>query len=32
MGIPIGAYTIWMFLTGGILMWQLGKRPTVDSK
>lgn len=32
MGIPIGAYTIWMFITGGILMWQLGKRPTVDSK
>lgn len=25
MGIPIGAYTIWMFITGGILMWQLGK-------
>jgi len=27
MGIPAGAYAIWMFLTGGILMWQLGKRP-----
>jgi len=26
MGIPIGAYSIWMFVTGGILMWQLGKR------
>lgn len=26
MGIPTGAYTIWMFLTGGILMWQFGKR------
>ncbi len=26
MGIPTGAYSIWMFLTGGILMWQLGKR------
>ncbi len=26
MGIPIGAYSIWMFITGGILMWQLGKR------
>ncbi len=26
MGIPTGAYAIWMFLTGGILMWQLGKR------
>ena len=30
MGIPIGAYAIWMFLTGGILMWLFGKRPTVD--
>ena len=28
MGIPTGAYSIWMFVTGGILMWQLGKRPT----
>jgi BASS family bile acid:Na+ symporter len=27
MGIPTGAYAIWMFITGGILMWQLGKRP-----
>ncbi len=26
MGIPIGAYSIWMFITGGILMWKLGKR------
>lgn len=26
MGIPTGAYSIWMFITGGILMWQLGKR------
>jgi BASS family bile acid:Na+ symporter len=32
MGIPTGAYAIWMFLTGGILMWQLGKRPNVDSE
>ncbi|UII78481.1 bile acid:sodium symporter family protein [Flagellimonas sp. CMM7] len=32
MGIPTGAYAIWMFITGGILMWQLGKRPEVDSK
>ena len=32
MGIPTGAYAIWMFITGGILMWQLGKRPDVDSK
>lgn len=30
MGIPIGAYSIWMFITGGILMWQLGKRPEKD--
>ncbi len=26
MGIPTGAYSIWMFLTGGVLMWRLGKR------
>ena len=26
MGIPTAAYSIWMFITGGILMWQLGKR------
>lgn len=32
MGIPTGAYAIWMFITGGILMWQLGKRPEVDPK
>lgn len=32
MGIPIGAYAIWMFLTAGILMWQLGKRPNLDSE
>ena len=24
MGLPIGAYSIWMFITGGILMWRLG--------
>ena len=24
MGLPTGAYSIWMFLTGGILMWRLG--------
>ena len=24
MGIPTGAYSIWMFITGGILMWRLG--------
>jgi BASS family bile acid:Na+ symporter len=26
MAIPTGAYSIWMFVTGGLLMWQLGKR------
>jgi len=26
MGIPTAAYSIWMFLTGGILMWWLRKR------
>lgn len=31
MGIPTGAYAIWMFTTGGILMWQLGKRSEVGS-
>ncbi len=24
MGLPTGAYSIWMFVTGGILMWRLG--------
>jgi BASS family bile acid:Na+ symporter len=32
MGIPTGAYAIWMFITGGILMWLLGKRPEIESK
>lgn len=26
MGIPIGMYSIWMFITSGMLMWQLSKR------
>ena len=26
MGLPTGAYSIWMFLTGGILMWRLGNK------
>lgn len=26
MGIPIGAYSIWMFITGGFLMWYFGKQ------
>jgi BASS family bile acid:Na+ symporter len=32
MGIPTGAYAIWMFITGGILMWLLGKRAKIESK
>ena len=24
MGLPTGAYSIWMFITGGMLMWRLG--------
>lgn len=31
MGIPTAAYAIWMYITGGILMWQLGKRPNVKA-
>tara|TARA_B100000809_G_scaffold266001_1_gene326815 strand:- start:3502 stop:4380 length:879 start_codon:yes stop_codon:yes gene_type:complete len=30
MGIPTAAYVIWMYISGGILMWQLGKR--IDKK
>ena len=26
MGLPTGAYSIWMFITGGFLMWRLGKK------
>lgn len=26
MGLPSGAYSIWMFITGGFLMWRLGKK------
>ena len=26
MGLPTGAYSIWMFITGGILMWCLGTK------
>lgn len=32
MGIPTGAYVIWMFITGGILMWQLGKRVGIETE
>jgi BASS family bile acid:Na+ symporter len=32
MGVPTGAYAIWMFITGGILMWVLGKRAGIDSE
>jgi len=31
MGIPTAAYVVWMYITGGILMWQLGKRLLVAS-
>lgn len=31
MGLPIVAYSIWMFVTGGVLMWQLGKKPDVET-
>lgn len=30
MGIPIAAYSIWMFVTGGVLMWMLGRRKETD--
>lgn len=30
MGIPTVAYAIWMFLTGGILMWKLSKRKDIQ--
>jgi len=26
MGLPTGAYSIWMFITGGILIWRLGSK------
>jgi BASS family bile acid:Na+ symporter len=31
MGTPTAAYVIWMYITGGILMWQFGKRAEVES-
>lgn len=30
MGLPIGAYSIWMFVTGGFLMWFFGRRKEVQ--
>jgi BASS family bile acid:Na+ symporter len=30
MGIPIAAYSIWMFITGGILMWLLGRKREIN--
>jgi BASS family bile acid:Na+ symporter len=30
MGIPTAAYVIWMYITGGVLMWYFGKRLDVD--
>ncbi len=32
MGIPAGAYSIWMFATGAFLMWRFGKRPDNDNE
>ncbi|VAW11563.1 Sodium/bile acid symporter family [hydrothermal vent metagenome] len=32
MAIPTAAYSIWMFITGGFLMWFLGKRHEVESE
>jgi BASS family bile acid:Na+ symporter len=29
MGIPTVAYVIWMYVTSGILIWQLSKRPEI---
>jgi BASS family bile acid:Na+ symporter len=26
MGLPTGSYSIWMFITGGILMWRLARK------
>ena len=31
MGLPTGAYSIWMFITGGILMWQLGRKAAAST-
>lgn len=31
MSIPTAAYAIWMFITGGILMWLFGNRPEIES-
>jgi BASS family bile acid:Na+ symporter len=31
MGIPTVAYVIWMYVTSGILIWQLSKRPEIVS-
>jgi BASS family bile acid:Na+ symporter len=31
MGIPTVAYVIWMYITSGILMWRLSKRPEIVS-
>ncbi|MBA6154361.1 bile acid:sodium symporter family protein [Gelidibacter maritimus] len=32
MSIPTAAYAIWMFITGGILMWLFGNRPEMESE
>ena len=31
MGLPTGAYSIWMFITGGFLMWRLGNKEVLAS-
>jgi BASS family bile acid:Na+ symporter len=31
MGIPTAAYVTWMYISGGILMWRLGKRVEVEA-
>ena len=30
MGLPTGAYSIWMFITGGFLMWRLGNKEEIE--
>jgi BASS family bile acid:Na+ symporter len=31
MGMPTAAYVIWMYISGGLLMWQFGKKSEVES-
>ncbi|MCL4129951.1 UNVERIFIED_CONTAM: hypothetical protein GTU68_048359 [Idotea baltica] len=32
MGIPIGVYAIWMFITGGFLMWFFGRKKEIEKQ